>query len=50
VNAIRSNSRGAQSIGILLQFDLGKAKESLLNPEQPGRWRGFQQMFDFLGR
>ena len=49
-DAIRSHGRGAQSIGVLLQFDLGQARESLLNPEQPSRWRGFQHLFDIFGR
>lgn len=50
VDAIRSHGRGAQSVGLLLQFDLGKAREAMLNPEQPGRWRGFQEMFDIFGK
>jgi len=50
VDAIRNGHRGAQSVGVLLQFDLGQARESLLNPEQPSRWRGFQQMFDMFGK
>jgi hypothetical protein len=49
VNAIRSHGRGAQSIGVLLQFDFGPAKEALLNPAQPNRWRGFQHLFDVFG-
>jgi hypothetical protein len=50
VDAMRSHGRGAQSIGLLLQLDLGQAREALLNPEQPSRWRGFQQMFDIFGK
>ena len=50
VDAIRSHGRGAQSVGLLLQFDLGQAREALLNPEQPSRWRGFQQLFDIFGK
>ena len=50
VDAIRSDGRGAQSIGILLQFDLGEAREALFNPEQPGRWRGLQELPDILGK
>jgi hypothetical protein len=50
VDAIRSHGRGAQSVGVLLQFDLGQAREALLNPEQPSRWRGFQQLFDIFGK
>ena len=44
VDAIRSHGRGAQSIGVLMQFDLGEARHKLLNPEQPGRWRGFEKV------
>ena len=44
VDAIRSHGRGAQSIGVLMQFDLGEARHKLLNPEQPGRWRGVQKV------
>lgn len=50
VDAMRSQGRGAQSIGFLLQFDLGQARESLFNTEQPGLWRGFQNMFDSFGK
>ena len=49
VDAIRDGHRGAHSIGVLLQFDLGKARESLLNPEEPSRWRGFQQFLNIFG-
>ena len=45
IDAIRSSGRGAHSVGILLQVDLGKSKEEVLNPYQPGRWRGFQRIF-----
>lgn len=41
IDAIRSSGRGAHSIGILLQYDLGKAREKLFNPDQPNRWRGW---------
>ena len=44
IDAIRSHGRGAQSLGVLMQFDLGHAWHKLLNPEQPGRWRGFQKV------
>jgi hypothetical protein len=50
VDAIRSSGRGAQSIGVLVQFDLGKAREAPPNPEEPNRWRGFQQILDFFGK
>ena len=50
VDAIRSNGRGAQSVGVLLELDLGKAREALLNTQDPSRWRGFQDMFDFFGK
>jgi hypothetical protein len=39
----------AHSVGVLLQLDLAQARQALLNPEQPGRWRGFQQFFNLFG-
>jgi hypothetical protein len=50
VDAIRSDGHGAHSIGVLLQLDLGEAREALLNPEQPGRWRGFQELMGVFGK
>lgn len=44
INAIRDNGRGANSIGILMQFDLGHAKESLFNSSDLNRWRGFDEI------
>ena len=49
VDAIRSHGRGAQSIGCLLQIDLGRAKSALLHPQSPWGWRSFQHMFDAFG-
>ena len=49
VDAIRSDGRGAHTIGILLQLDLGKAKEGLLDSEEPSRWRGLQELFGIFG-
>ena len=48
VDAIRGNGRGAHSIGVLMQFDLGHARHALLSPEQPGRWRGFEKILGAL--
>jgi hypothetical protein len=45
VDAIRSGGRGANSIGILMQWDLGKAHGETLNPAQPNSWRGWQRLF-----
>ena len=46
VDAIRSHGRGANSIGILLQWDLEKPKhEEGFNPAHPNRWRGWQWFF-----
>ncbi len=46
VDAIRSHGRGANSIGILLQWDLEKPKHvEGFNPAQPNRWRGWQWFF-----
>ena len=41
IDAIRTHGRGANSVGILIQFDLGHAKQSLLNPSDLSRWRGW---------
>jgi hypothetical protein len=49
VDAIRSHGRGAQSVGVMVQFDVGQARE-LLRSEEPGRWRGFQRMLNIFGR
>jgi len=45
VDAIRSGGRGAESIGLLMQWDLGKARGEKFNPAQPNRWRGWQWLF-----
>jgi hypothetical protein len=43
VDAIRSHGRGANSISILLQWDLEKpAHGEGFNPAHPNRWRGWQ--------
>jgi hypothetical protein len=44
-DAIRSHARGAQSVGILLQWDLGKTRGSTFNPVRPWQWRGWQRIF-----
>jgi hypothetical protein len=49
VDAIRDGSRGAHSIGVLMQLDLQHAKHELLNPNAPDRWRGFQRIFGAFG-
>ncbi|MEI9960135.1 MAG: hypothetical protein WDM76_03085 [Limisphaerales bacterium] len=45
IDAIRSQGRGAQSIGLLMQFDLGRARSDNFNSTQPMRWRGWQRIF-----
>jgi hypothetical protein len=49
IDAIRSNGRGAHSIGILTQLDLEKAKGLIFDSRQPNRWRGFQRIFGAFG-
>jgi hypothetical protein len=45
IDAIRTGGRGAHSVGILMQFDLGRAKKNhLLNPDDLSRWRGWGRM------
>jgi hypothetical protein len=46
IDAIRTGGRGAHSVGLLMQFDLGHAKQSLLSPDEPSRWRGWGRMFN----
>jgi hypothetical protein len=45
VDAIRSGGRGAESIGLLMQWDLEKTHGEKFNPAQPNRWRGWQWLF-----
>jgi hypothetical protein len=45
INAIRNGHRGASSIGVLLQFDLGKPGHRF-NVTQPSLWQGMQRIFD----
>ena len=49
VDAIRTHGRGANSVGVLLQFDLGQARETMLNSEDPNRWRGIERIFGLFG-
>ncbi len=49
IDAIRTHGRGAHSIGLLFQFDLGPAKEAFMQPEPPGRWRGLERILGVLG-
>lgn len=45
IDAIRSHGRGANSIGLLLQWDLGRFHSKDFNPTQPSFWRGGWQRF-----
>ena len=46
IDAIRKNERGAHSVGVLVQFDLERAKVPLFDPgENPIRSRGLQRIF-----
>lgn len=49
IDAIRDNSEGAHSIGILVQLDWQRARSEWFRPEQPGRWRGLQRVLGVLG-
>lgn len=42
VDAIRRGGRGDHSVGVLLQWDLEKARTALLDPENANRWRGWR--------
>jgi len=45
IDAIRNGGRGAQNIGLLLQWDLHKTVGEKFNPAQPNNWRGWQWLF-----
>jgi hypothetical protein len=45
VDAIRSHGRGANSIGLLMQLNLGRMRGHNFNPASPGHWRGLQWLF-----
>jgi hypothetical protein len=45
IDAIRDGGRGAQNIGLLLQWDLQKTRGERFNPAQPNNWRGWQWLF-----
>jgi len=49
VDAIRSDGRGANSLGVLLQLNLDNAREAMFNSDSPNRWRGFQRIFGRFG-
>jgi len=42
VDAIRSGGRGAHSVGLLMQLDLGKLRGKDFDTTQPQHWRGWQ--------
>ncbi|MGH7941488.1 MAG: hypothetical protein ACREE6_07030 [Limisphaerales bacterium] len=43
INAIRNNRRGASSVGVLLQLDLGKPGH-VISVTQPSLWQGIQRI------
>jgi len=45
IDAIRSQGRGANSVGILIQLDLGRAPSRTFNAPQQQHWRGWQWFF-----
>ena len=49
IDAIRSHGRGANSIGLLMQIDLERSKDSPFNPANPNMWQGMQRMFGIFG-
>lgn len=46
IDAIRANGRGASSVGILMQIDLGRLNSEKFNQPQPLPLRGWQHFFD----
>jgi hypothetical protein len=45
IDAIRSHGRGANSLSLLLQFDLEKIAGHDFSPTQPSTWNGLQHLF-----
>jgi hypothetical protein len=45
INAVRNGGRGSNSIGVLVQVDLG-APGKLFHLSEPSLWQGFQRMLD----
>jgi len=45
IDAIRASGRGAQNIGLLLQWDLHRTSGEKFNSSQPGNSRGWQWLF-----
>jgi hypothetical protein len=45
IDAVRSNGRGASSIGVLMQIDLGYLNSKKFSQPQPTLWRGLQNFF-----
>jgi len=45
IDAIRSHGRGANSVGILIQLDLGHAPSRTFKAPQQQHWRGWQWLF-----
>lgn len=46
IDAIRTGGRGANSIGVLIQFDLGQLRSKSFSSPQPSLWHGLQRIFD----
>jgi len=47
IDAIRSHGRGANSVGILIQLDLGRAPSRTFKAPQQQHWRGWQWLFGY---
>ena len=45
IDAIRSNGRGASSIGVLMQIDLGRMSSEKFSQPQPLPLHGWQRFF-----
>ena len=46
IDAIRSHGRGANSLGVLVQFDLGKMRSKRFTSPQPSLWRGWSNLLN----
>ncbi len=45
IDAIRTHGRGANSVGVLVQIDLGHIHSGTFNAAHPLQWRGWQRLF-----
>jgi hypothetical protein len=50
IDALRTQGRGANSIGVLMQLDWSKARGELFSPTEPNLWQGMQRILGMFGQ